>query len=249
MLKANPILVVYLQFIFQKVHKMKKILIIEDDPSIQLGVKVSFEEEGYEVITSSDGENGYKSALSDNPDIILLDIMLPLKNGYDVCRDLRIAGCNIPVIMLTSKKEEMDKIIALEIGADDYITKPFSIRELQARVKAILRRSSFINEVKNLDNLEFGQIKLNLKKQEVLKNNKVINLSAREFQIIKYLIEHEGEVISREMLLDDVWGYENFPTTRTVDNYILNIRKLIEDDPSKPAHILTVHTVGYKFQK
>jgi DNA-binding response OmpR family regulator len=226
---------------------MKRILIVEDDPSILLGLETAFQEEGYDIVSASDGERGYHFAKTRNPDLIILDIMLPKKNGLDICRDLRNDKINTPILMLTSKKEEIDRIIGFELGADDYVTKPFSIRELMLRVRAMLKRNT-VNERK-LEEFEFGEMKLDFKKLEAKKGNQVINLSAKEFQILKYFAEREGEVISRDMLLDDVWGYENFPSTRTVDNYILSIRKAIEQDPSNPQHLLTIHTVGYKFNK
>jgi DNA-binding response OmpR family regulator len=172
---------------------------------------------------------------------------LPGKDGMEICRELRKDGINTPILMLTSKKEEMDKVLGLELGADDYVTKPFSVRELKARVKALLRRKAEIK--KDLEEYSFGSIHIDFKKQEAMKKNKHLKLSSREFEILKYLILHEGEVVTRDMLLDDVWGYENFPTTRTVDNYILSLRKKIEENPSKPKHLLTVHTSGYKFVK
>ena len=226
---------------------MKKILIVEDDPAILKGLASSLKAEGYDIVSASDGEEGYKFGKTLNIDMIILDVMLPKKNGFEICRDLRKDNVNTPVLMLTSKKEEIDKVLGLEIGADDYMTKPFSVRELQARIKAILRRNSEIT--KSVDEINFDGISLDFKKMEAHKNHEPIKLSSLEFKILKYLIEKEGEVISRETLLDDVWGYESFPTTRTVDNYILSIRKKIEDNPSEPTHILTMHKSGYKFVK
>ena len=224
---------------------MKKILGVEDDAAILKGLQSSFEAEGYATLSSSDGEEGFKLAKTMNIDIIILDVMLPHKNGFEICKDLRKSGINTPVLMLTSKKEEIDKVLGLEIGADDYMTKPFSVRELLARIKAILRRNSELSM--HIDEISFNGINLDFKKMEAFKNDQPIKLSSLEFKILKYLIEKEGEVISRNKLLDDVWGYESFPTTRTVDNYILAIRKKIEDNPSEPSHILTMHKSGYKF--
>lgn len=226
---------------------MKNILIIEDDIAIARGLVDCLEEEHYKVDTVSDGAKGFEKAKSENIDLIILDIMLPEKDGMEICRDLRNYGINTPILMLTSKKEEMDKVLGLELGADDYVTKPFSIRELKARVKALLRRKTEIK--RELDEYSFGNVHVDFKKQEALKTNKYIKLSSREFEILKYFVLHEGEVVTRDMLLDDVWGYENFPTTRTIDNYILSLRKKIEDVPSQPKHLLTVHTSGYKFVK
>jgi len=224
---------------------MKKILVVEDDPAILKGLVTSLESEGYDVISNSDGEEGFKLGKTLNIDLIILDVMLPNKDGFEICRDLRKNSINTPVLMLTSKKEEIDKVLGLEIGADDYMTKPFSIRELMARIKAILRRKSEIT--KNIDEFSFDGISIDFKKMEAFKNEEPVKLSSLEFKILKYLIEKEGEVISRDKLLDDVWGYEAFPTTRTVDNYMLSIRKKIEKNPAEPVHILTVHKSGYKF--
>lgn len=226
---------------------MKRILVVEDDPAILAGLVASLEEGHYEVLTSSDGEKGYQIGKRENIDLILLDLMLPNKNGQDICRDLRKDGVNTPILMLTSKREEMDKVLGLELGADDYVTKPFSIRELHARIKALLRRKGELK--KEVDEYSFGNVNIDFKKQEAMKGKKALKLSAKEFEILKYFVQHESEVVTREMMLDDVWGYENFPTTRTVDNYILALRKKIENTPSKPEHLLTVHTAGYKFVK
>ena len=226
---------------------MKRILIIEDDPAILTGLTDSLQEEHFEVLTAEDGEIGYQEAKKENIDLIILDLMLPSKNGIDICKDLRKDGINTPILMLTVKKEEMDKVLGLEIGADDYVTKPFSIRELIARIKALLRRKVELN--KEIDEYSFGKISIDFKKQEALKNNKPIELSTSDFKILKYFIQREGEIITRDQLLDNVWGYENFPTTRTVDNHILALRKKIEDNPSHPVHLLTIHKAGYKFIK
>ena len=226
---------------------MKKILVIEDDPAILKGLEVSFRSENYEVVSTMDGEKGFMLAKKEKIDLILLDIMLPNKNGIDICKDLRKENIATPILMLTCKKEELDKVLGLEIGADDYVTKPFSVRELHARVKALLRRSS--NITPEINEYSFAKIKIDFKKHVAIKNKCPLNFSAMELKILKYFIQHEGEVISREMLLNDVWGFENFPTTRTVDNFILSIRKQVEDDPSNPKHLITIHKAGYKFIK
>jgi DNA-binding response OmpR family regulator len=212
-----------------------------------LGLKESLAEENYEVLTANDGEEGFQKGKKENIDLIILDIVLPSKNGIEICKDLRSNGITIPILMLTSKREEIDKILGLEIGADDYVTKPFSIRELIARIKALLRRQ--VEFKKELEDYSFGDISIDFKRQEVFKGSSKIELSTTEIGILKYFIQFEGEVVTRHQLLDDVWGYENFPTTRTVDNFILNIRKKIEDDPSNPKHLLTIHKAGYKFVK
>ena len=224
---------------------MKRILIIEDDPAIILGLEAALREEQYEVITCDNGLAGYETAIREPFDLIILDLMLPGKRGQDICVDLRKEGKTVPVLMLTSKNEETDKVIGLEIGADDYVTKPFSLRELLARIKALIRRTE-INRT-SYDVLSFDDVTVDFKKNEATKNGKTLKMSVKELQILKYLAEHEGEVITRDKLLDDIWGYDTYPTTRTVDNYILSLRKSIETDPAHPVHILTVHTAGYKF--
>jgi DNA-binding response OmpR family regulator len=226
---------------------MSRILLIEDDPAIIIGLEDSLNEEHYDVVTANDGFLGFQKAKNEKFDIIILDLMLPSKNGIDICKELRRDNIQTPILMLTSKKDEMDKILGLEIGADDYVTKPFSIRELQARIKVLLRRNSKIRN--DIQEINFGNIQINFKNLEAIKNGSVIELSLLEFKILKYLAERAGEVISRDQLLDDVWGYNNFPTTRTVDNYILSLRKKIEDNPSQPIHIITFHKVGYKFMR
>ncbi len=226
---------------------MKRILIIEDDPAIIKGLSDVLTEEHYEVVTEEDGEKGFKFAQNENIALIILDLLLPSKNGIEICTDLRKKGINTPILMLTSKKEEMDKVLGLEVGADDYVTKPFSVRELLARVKALLRRKNEIT--KDIEDYSFGSVQIDFKKQTAAKKNKPIELSTTEFKILKFFIEHEGEVVTRDNLLDKVWGYDVFPTSRTVDNYILAIRKQIEDDPSAPKHLITVPKAGYKFVK
>lgn len=227
---------------------MKRILIIEDDPAILKGLCISLEEEHYQVFTASDGEHGYQLARKDNFDLIILDLMLPGKNGQEICRELRGQDVKTPIIMLTSKKEESDKVLGLELGADDYVTKPFSVRELQARIKALLRRTAPEDKA-DQDTYSFGSIQINFIRQEATKNDLPIKLSVKEFEILRFFIDHEQEVVQRDLLLNEVWGYDIFPTTRTVDTFILNIRKKIEDDPAHPRHLITIHGAGYKFIK
>ena len=226
---------------------MKKILIIEDDPAILNGLEETFKEEHFDVSTVMSGQMGYEKAREGVYDIIILDLMLPEKNGIDICKDLRKEGVSTPILMLTAKKEEIDKVIGLEIGADDYVTKPFSIRELVARVKALLRRPQEIRP--EVEEYSFSNVHLDFRKQEAKRGTQSIELSVMEFKVMKYFIQREGEVIERNKLLDEVWGYENYPSTRTVDNLILNLRKKIEDDHSNPKHLLTIHGAGYKFVK
>ncbi len=223
---------------------MKKILVVEDDAAIRAGLAEALEREHYKVETAADGQQGYDKGIQKNVDLILLDLMLPVMNGEEVCRRLREQGVRTPILMLTSKKDETNRVLGLELGADDYVTKPFSLPELQARIKAMFRRQTWGNE--NVDEFRLGNVRLDFKRHEATRRGKQIDLSEREFKVLKYLVDHKGEVVSRDMLLDEVWGYENFPTTRTVDNYILSIRHKIEENPSKPRYILTVHTAGYK---
>ena len=223
---------------------MNTILVIEDDPSIARGIQLALEAEHFKVLVAPTGEKGTSLVRRASVDLITLDLVLPDRNGEEICRDLRKYGIGIPFLMLTSKGEEMDKVMGLEIGADDYMTKPFSTRELIARIKALLRR---VKELpKDIAEYTIGDIHVDFRKQEAFKGKKAIKLTVREFEVLKYLARHEGEVVTREMLLDDVWGYEHFPTTRTVDNYILSLRKKIEDDPATPKHLMTIHTAGYK---
>lgn len=226
---------------------MKKILLIEDDPNIARGLLLSLQAEHYSLLSAANGEKGFQLAQQENIDLIILDLMLPGKNGEEICRELRQRGVKTPILILTSRGEEIDKVLLLEMGADDYMTKPFGIRELQARVKALLRRSTDIRP--QIESFFFADITLDFKKQEAARKKKPLQLTTKEFEILHFFIQHEGEVIGRDTLLDEVWGYEVFPTTRTVDNYILTLRKKIEDNPAEPKHLLTIHKAGYKFVK
>lgn len=224
---------------------MQKVLIIEDEPAMVLGLRDNFEYEGYEVLVAHDGVEGLDRALRDKPNVILLDVMLPRKSGLDVCRELRSKGVETPIVMLTARGQEIDKVIGLEIGADDYVTKPFSIKELLARVRAALRRAS--RQVVELKSYRFGSVALDFEKYQASKGGRAIDLSAREFEILKYFIQHRGETLTRDQLLDEVWGYDNYPITRTVDNHIAKLRQKVEDVPTEPQYIVTVHRSGYKF--
>lgn len=226
---------------------MKRILLVEDDPAIQLGLIDSLKEEHFDVISAIDGEEGYQRALNEKVDLIILDLLLPSKNGIEICNNLRQKGVQTPILMLTAKKDEVDIVLGLEMGADDYVTKPFKLKELIARVKALLRRK--VTSEFDIDSYSFDNISINFKKMEASRNNVPLELSVTEYKILKYFIKYESDVISRHQLLDEVWGYESFPTTRTVDNFILSIRKKIEVDPSNPQHLLTIHKAGYKFVK
>lgn len=224
----------------------KKILIIEDDPGILLSLKDELESEGYEVFEAQDGEKGMALTREKNPDLIILDIMLPRLDGYEVCKGLRMEGDTTPIMMLTVKDKEIDKVLGLELGADDYVTKPFSLREVLARVKAILRRTE--ERTINLDVYSFGKIDLNFKKYEAKKKGKKLELTPLEFHMLKLLIQKKGEVLSRDDFLDKIWGEDNMCVSfRTVDSHIANIRKKIEDNPASPKHIISIRSVGYKF--
>ena len=224
----------------------KKVLIVEDDPGISLGLKDEFESEGYIALTANDGEKGLESARNQRPDLIILDIMLPVLDGYEVCKRLRMEGNRTPIIMLTVKDKEIDKVLGLELGADDYVTKPFSLRELLARAKAIFRRTE--EQQEDLGTYTFGQIQLDFKKYEAVKGGKSLEFTPLEFHLLRLLIQKKGEVLTRDDFLDGVWGEDNLSVSdRTVDSHIANIRKKLEDDPSNPRHIISVRGVGYKF--
>jgi DNA-binding response OmpR family regulator len=224
----------------------KTILIIEDDVSILRGLKDNLIFEGYDVLASPDGLEGLQMALDNKVDLLLLDIMLPGINGYDICRRLKKEKPELPIIMITARGTEVDKIAGLDLGADDYMTKPFSVPELLARARAVLRRASGIS--REVETYSFANVSIDFKKFQALVDDKEVKLSSREFAILRYLIEHEGEVIHRHELLDKVWGYDVTPSTRTVDNFILDLRKKIEKDPGNPQHIISVRGAGYKFR-
>ena len=209
-----------------------------------LGLKDNCEYEGYEVSVARDGEEGLRRALEERPELILLDVMLPKLSGLDVCRQLRINGSGVPIIMLTARGQEIDKVVGLELGADDYVTKPFSINELLARIRAQLRRAS--RPAAKVETYLFGDIELNFRTYQATKAGRPVELSAREFEILKYLIRRRGEPVTRDELLEEVWG-DKYPFSRTVDNHIAKLRQKIETDPSEPRFIVTLHRVGYKF--
>ena len=224
----------------------EKILIIEDEENLVKGLKLNLDDEGYEVSWAFDGEEGLRKALEESPDLIILDIMLPKMNGLDVCRELRQKNVGIPVVMLTAKGEEIDKVVGLEIGADDYLTKPFSIRELLARIKAHLRREKR-KGVKVPNIYAFGDVEIDFTHFKIRREGKERDITSLECEVLKYFVSHKGEVVTRDMLLDKIWGYEKFPTTRTIDNHILKLRKKIEENPSQPLFLITVPWAGYKF--
>jgi two-component system alkaline phosphatase synthesis response regulator PhoP len=234
----------------------KKILIVEDDAAIKLGLHSALIDEGYEVHAASTGPNGFKIAEEHNPDLIILDVMLPGMSGYEICKKVRDNGIKSPIIMLTAKTEENDKVLGLELGADDYVTKPFSIRELMARVKANLRRHETADKNGNsgangagdeLHRFVFGETVVDLRRHEVYKAGERQDVTNREFKLLEYFIQHPGEVLTRDRLLDEIWGYNVYPTTRTVDNHILRLRKHVEPNPDTPVFIKTVRGAGYLF--
>ena len=224
---------------------MAKILIVEDEPDMVLGLKDNFEFEGYEVLTAPDGAAGLERARSAKPDVVILDIMLPKLSGLEVCKTLRSEGFDAPIVMLTARGQEIDKVVGLELGADDYVTKPFSIRELLARVRAILRRTD--GTKKRLSRYRFSDLELDFEAYRAKKGGDALDLSPREFELLRYLIERKGETVTRDKLLEDVWGYESYPSTRTVDTHIAKLRAKIGDSGSEPRYILTIHGMGYKF--
>jgi DNA-binding response OmpR family regulator len=222
-----------------------KILIVEDEPAMVAGLRDNFEYEGYDVISAEDGVSGLDKALADNPDLVVLDVMMPRMSGLDVCKQLKAKRPSVPIIMLTARGQEIDKVVGLELGADDYVTKPFSVRELMARVKAVLRRASSPAAIPEV--YKFSDVEVNIRSNEVRRNGDVVDLSAKEFALLAYFIAHPVETLSRDRLLDAVWGYENYPTTRTVDAHIVHLRQKLEPNPEEPRFILTVHGSGYKF--
>jgi DNA-binding response OmpR family regulator len=222
-----------------------KILVVEDEPNMVVGLRDNFEFEGYEVITARDGVEGLQLALEESPDLVVLDVMMPRMSGLEVCKQLRAQRASIPIIMLTARGQEVDKVVGLELGADDYVTKPFSIRELLARVKAVLRRTSVLP--KELDQHTFGDVEVDLRRCRVLRSGKALDVSSKEFELLKYFICHAGETLSRHQLLEDVWGYEHYPTTRTVDTHLVRLRQKLEPNPEQPQYFLTVHGTGYRF--
>jgi DNA-binding response OmpR family regulator len=228
------------------------VLAIEDDPAILRGLSDNLRFEGYEVVTATDGETGYRLQRERQPDLILLDVMLPRMSGLELCRKLRGEGVQTPILMLTARSEEPDRVLGLDLGADDYVTKPFSVRELMARVRALLRRSQpgreGIADGAGLpDELRFGQTEIDFRSYEARVQGKPVEMTRKEFAVLRYLASRAGGVVTRDDLLNQVWGYESYPSSRTVDNHVAGLRAKLERDASQPEHIKTVHGVGYKF--
>lgn len=225
---------------------MSKILIVEDEPAMQMGLRDNLEFDGYTVEIAGTGKEGLDKILSAKFDLVLLDVMLPEMSGFDVCKNVRAEGIQTPIILLTARGEEIDKVVGLELGADDYVTKPFSVRELLARIKAHLRRSGGSGETEN-GIVTIGRLTVDFQNFQARENGDEIKMSHKEFEVLKYLYDHRNDLVSRYDLLENVWGYQDSITTRTVDNFILRIRQKVEENSAKPHIILTVHGSGYRF--
>jgi DNA-binding response OmpR family regulator len=224
---------------------MSVILVVEDEPAILRGLADNLKFESYEVLTAMDGEAGYRLMKERKPDLVVLDLMLPKLSGYELCRKARAEGITTPILMLTARGEEGDRVLGLDLGADDYVTKPFSVRELMARVRALLRRSQPVEALP--DELRFDDVVVNFRSYEARKGGQALEMTRKEFSVLRLLAARAGQVVTRDELLNEVWGYENYPTTRTVDNHIAALRGKLERDPAEPRHLRTVHGVGYKF--
>jgi DNA-binding response OmpR family regulator len=223
---------------------MSRIIVIEDDRAILRGLKDNLEYESYEVLTATDGEQGYRLIKEQSPDLIVLDLMIPRMDGYELCRKVRSEGITTPILMLTAKSEEMDRVHGLDIGADDYVTKPFSVPELLARIRAILRRAQPPTDLP--DQVHFDEVIVDFKRFTATKAGEALKLSRKEFGVLRLLAARTGQVVTRNELLDEVWGHDYFPTERTVDNHIASLRAKLEEDPAQPNHLITIHGVGYK---
>jgi DNA-binding response OmpR family regulator len=224
---------------------MSRVLVVEDDPDILRGLADNLTFESYEVVTATDGEAAYQLIHERKPDLVLLDLMLPNLSGYELCRKVRSEGVATPIIMLTARGEEADRVLGLDLGADDYITKPFSVRELLARIRAVLRRSHASDKAP--DELRFDDVIVDFRRYDARRGGRAIDMTRKEFGLLRLLASRAGEVVTREVLLDEVWGYEATPTTRTVDNHVAMLRAKIEPNPAMPTHLVTVFGVGYKW--
>lgn len=229
-----------------------KVLIVEDEPTVRVGLEENLKFEGYNVFAAENGHQGVLLFKQEKPSLVILDLMMPGLDGFEVCRQIRAVCIRTPIIMLTAKGSEVDKVVGLEIGADDYLTKPFGMRELFARMKALLRRAQAsaqadASEKIVIERLEIGSIVIDFKAYRAKKGEEEILLSAKEFELLKFLSSRPDIPVSRDELLDQVWGYNSYPTTRTVDNFIARLRNKLEDTPDNPRYLLTVHGVGYKF--
>lgn len=225
---------------------MPTVMVVEDEDDLRRGLVLNLKREGYDVVEIGRGDLAVDAVLKENPHLLLLDVMLPGENGVSICRELREKGVETPIIMLTAKAEEVDRVVGLEVGADDYVTKPFSMRELLARIQVQLRRSARVGD-RGISRYKFGDVDIDFDRYVATKNGTSVDLTSKEFEIIRLLVQNRGELVSRDRMLDEVWGYEAFPTTRTVDNHILKLRKKLEDDPANPRFILSIYGEGYKF--
>jgi DNA-binding response OmpR family regulator len=227
-------------------QRMRTILVVEDDKIFREGLVITLEREGYRVVSLESGDSVMRAVRAEQPSLVLLDVMLPGNDGFEVCRQLRWEGLDVPVVMMTAQKmEEIDRVVGLEIGADDYLLKPFGMRELLARISARLRR--YPDPAAGPETYAFDDVKVDFSHRAVMRGDRPIKLTVKEFDLLQFLVRRRGQVVSREDLLDRVWGYENFPTTRTVDMHVLALRRKLESDPANPIHILTVHREGYRF--
>lgn len=224
---------------------MEKILVVEDDRATRKALTQLFESEGHPVSALADGAAALEAFRESKPDFVVLDLKIPKLRGQDVCREIRKISSEVPILILTGASDEMNRVLLLELGADDFVSKPFSPKEIMARVRAILRRTK--RGVPKLEEFEFGGIQISFEKMEAMRNGEPVSLTPQEFKLLKYFAGNVGRVISREELLNEVWGYNTYPTTRTVDAHILNLRHKLEKKPSEPIHFLTVHHAGYKF--
>jgi DNA-binding response OmpR family regulator len=224
---------------------MTKVLIVEDDPGILRTVADNLKFEKYDIVTAMDGETAYSLQKSQHADLIVLDLMLPRMSGLELCRKLRAEGHQVPILMLTARGEEADRVLGLDLGADDYVTKPFSVRELMARIRALLRRTSTASELPVM--LKFGEVEIDFKKYVARRRGKPIEMTRKEFDLLRFLASREDIVVTRDELLNKVWGFDSYPVTRTVDNHVATLRAKLEVDPARPVYIHTVHGVGYKF--
>ncbi len=222
---------------------MPRILIVEDEADMARGLQFNLEARGFDVTIARDGEAGYQAAIADRPDVVLLDVMLPKRDGYEVCRALRKVEPTLPILMLTAKGREDDVVLGLKLGADDYVKKPFSVAELVARIETLLRRSA----AGRPERIEFGDVSVDFVRHQATRGGHPLDLTAKEFELLRYFAAHQGAVVSRDALLNAVWGYDTAPNTRTVDAHIVKLRQKIEEHPHEPRHLLTAHGLGYTF--